>query len=135
MLSSSHRFHGRGGPRQLHTTGLVVRGQGISLKYTDNKRVSSYRAAVVVSKKVSKLAVVRNRIRRRIYEQLRLQLPGNIQADIAVMVYDNHLADIPTAQLAEMIASLIAKAGLARPVSIDLRVVRPEGGVSATPLR
>ena len=50
-------------------TGKRFHGANLSIVYTP---YPTFHAAVVVSKKVSKLAVTRNTIRRRLYAQLRL---------------------------------------------------------------
>lgn len=110
VISVHHRFHGHGSLQYLHNRASIVRGQGMSLKYIANPKRSSYRAAVVVSKKVHKSAVVRNRIRRRLYEIIRLSLDPAIAYDFAIMVYDESVAAMPAAQLEQRVASLLAKA-------------------------
>lgn len=112
MISATHRFHGHGSLQYLHNKAAIVRGQGLSLKYIANTKRSSYRAAVIVSKKVHKSAVVRNRIRRRIYEIIRLNLNPNVAYDLAVMVYEESVATIPAEQLEQRIVGLLAKAKL-----------------------
>jgi ribonuclease P protein component len=72
-----------------------------------------YRLAVVVSRKISKSAVVRNRIRRRIYESVRiLSTKLNAPYDLALIVYDEKLAAMPYAQLEQELIKLFQKAGL-----------------------
>jgi ribonuclease P protein component len=67
--------------------------------------------AVVVSRKVSKSAAVRNRIRRRIYEQVRAR-QAHIPAgtDLVLTVYSEQLADADTDKLAAAIDDLLKKA-------------------------
>lgn len=72
------------------------------------KTGGSSRAAVVVSKKVHKSAVVRNRIRRRLYEQLSSLLAGELALDIVVVVNDPIVATCPSATLTEEFAALVA---------------------------
>lgn len=112
MITNAHRFRGRKGLGHLHKKGTVVRVQGASLKYAENPKRSTYRAAVVVSKKVHKSAVVRNRIRRRIYEQLRLQMPTSHAVDMAVVLYDDAFATMPAENVSAAIRQLLEKAGL-----------------------
>jgi len=112
MITNAHRFRGRKGLEHLHKKGAVVRVQGASLKYVANQKRSTYRAAVVVSKKVHKSAVVRNRIRRRIYEQIRLQMPQTEAVDMAVMVYDDMFAAMPAEVVSSSVEQLLKKAGL-----------------------
>lgn len=112
MISTTHRFHRRSDIQRLHRTGRTIRGQHFSLRFMPGAK-QHYRAAVVVSRKVSKSAVVRNRIRRRIYEQLRLQA-GDMKtaADMAFIVYDESLATMPADKLATATGSLLKKAKL-----------------------
>lgn len=86
--------------------------QGASLKYVASHKRSTYRAAVVVSKKVHKSAVVRNRIRRRVYEQLRVQMPATVALDMAVMVYDASFATMPAPAVQSAVRQLLEKAGV-----------------------
>lgn len=70
----------------------------------------NYRAAVVVSKKVHKSAVVRNRIRRRIYEQVRLYMNNSPKlADMIFVVQNDKPAHVPSGELAEEVQQLLKK--------------------------
>ena len=73
MISKKYRFHSRGGVRYTYQNGKTIRGSKISLVFADNSR-NKQRYAVVVSKKILKSAVGRNRIRRRTYEAIRSEL-------------------------------------------------------------
>lgn len=90
-----------------------MRGRSLSLKYVANPRRSSYRAAVIVSKKVHKSAVVRNRIRRRVYEVIRTNVDSAQAFDFAFLLYDETFATMPAEQLQQSIIGLLTKAGLA----------------------
>ncbi len=93
MISRTHRFHGYGSLRFLYKNGQAVRGQLFSLKYVQNPRRQTYRVAVVVSKKVNKSAVVRNRIRRRVYEAVRSQeCKITTPYDIVITVFHDQVA-------------------------------------------
>lgn len=109
MISRKHRFHGSNSLRFVFNKGQTVRGQGLSLRFVQNNRQPTYRAAVVVSKKVSKSAVVRNRIRRRIYEVVRTLEPAG-PWDIVFLIYGDDLAKIPAAHLHEQIKTLLSRA-------------------------
>jgi len=114
MLAKKHRFHNHSDLNAVYKRGKTVRGGQLSLKYLKKGAGEPYgRAAVVVSKKVDKRAAVRNRIRRRIYEVLRLSWddiePG---ADMVITVFDAKLATKPHQELAGDIKSLLKKAGL-----------------------
>ncbi len=114
MLNTAHRFHGFNALNFAHKQGKVIRGSEINLKYTLNQRRSTYRVAVVVSKKVSKSAVVRNRIRRRVYEAARLHLSGMQQPyDFIFMVYSADVAAMDFDQLQQAVKSQLDKASMA----------------------
>lgn len=71
--------------------------------------------AVVVSRKVHKSAVVRNRIRRRIYEIVRLEEPNLTQAyDMIFTVYSDQVATMDYAELRQGILSKMQEAGIIR---------------------
>ncbi len=113
MITSANRFHGYNALRSVYTRGLTVRGPLMALKYVANPRRSSYRAAVVVSRKVHKSAVVRNRIRRRIFEILRNQEPYMGQAhDIVITAFSDQLAVVPAGELQDQITSALERAGI-----------------------
>lgn len=113
MISKLHRFHGHNSLNYVYRNGQTVRGPLTAIKYAKNSRRTTYRAAVVVSKKVHKSAVVRNRIRRRIYEQIRL-CAGQITEpyDIVVTVFHDTVADMPAAELATLIHAQLHQAGV-----------------------
>jgi len=68
MLAYKNRFHG-------HKSVSRVKGKSIQTElyraYYTNNRLADFRVAVVTSKKISKLAVDRNRIRRKVFEIIR----------------------------------------------------------------
>jgi ribonuclease P protein component len=113
MIGRTHRFHGRGSIARLYANGKSVRSGALSLRYAPNSRRQDYRAAVVVSRKVSKSAVVRNRIRRRVYEHVRI-LSTNFNAayDLIFTIFDEKVATMPPDELASQIDKLIDKAKL-----------------------
>jgi len=83
----------------------------LTLKYAESRK-PSYRLAVVVSKKVSKSAVVRNRIRRRIYEQVRREFqetPPRRPVDMVITVFDEGFKTMPAENLQAAVASLLKK--------------------------
>ena len=113
MIARAHRFHGHNSLRFVYSRGEIVRGQYFSLKYINNPRRKSYRAAVVVSRKVHKSAVVRNRIRRRMYELIRLYVPANVAPyDLVFVVYSDMIASMSPAELQEQLLGHLKKAGV-----------------------
>ena len=85
----------------------VDRGTG-KLLWQQTER-SKPRVAVVVSKKVHKSAVVRNRIRRRIYEYMREVLQNNTAMDFVFIVQDTAPAEISHEQLVAEVSGLLQK--------------------------
>ena len=91
----------------------MVRSADLSLRYAPNPKRESYRLAAVVSKKVSKSAVVRNRIRRRVYEHVRILFGSqSIPYDLLITVFDERVATLPAAELAYELNKLLRKADL-----------------------
>lgn len=113
MISKLHRFHGYGSLRFLYRGGKTVRGPLCSLKYISNPRRKTYRLAVVVNKKVSKSAVVRNRIRRRIYEAVRLlEDQINQPYDLIFTVFNEEMAEMDSAELHRAVKAQLKQAGI-----------------------
>lgn len=124
MISVAHRFHGHASLGQVYKRGQVVRGPQLALKYALNQRRRTYRAAVVVSKKVDKSAVVRNRIRRRIYEIVRLESAGITQPyDMVFTVFGAQLAEVDAKELQRVVRGLLRKAGVITSVSGPARAI------------
>jgi ribonuclease P protein component len=111
MIDRTHRFQGHGSLRFVYQRGKVVRGPYSALKYICNQRRTTYRAAVVVSRKVHKSAVVRNRIRRRVYEIIRAHEPAIRQPyDLVFTIYNDQMATMPAAEVWNAIAFQLKKA-------------------------
>lgn len=113
MLNSLHRFHGLNSLNFAYKRGSIVRGNQVTLRYTVNPRRQTYRVAVVVSKKVDKSAVVRNRIRRRLYEVVR-QKTGLIQGpyDLIFTAFNAQLATADAETLQKQVVELLRRAKL-----------------------
>lgn len=88
--------------KRIFQKGGFARGKYLDCRAADN-RLGLPRFAVIVSSKVSKKAVVRNRVRRRIYALLReFFKDSELNKDIAVLVRQ----DISKADFAEIRADL-----------------------------
>ena len=113
MISKEHRFQGLGSLRFVYRRGDTVRGPLYSLKAVRNNRHDAYRAAVVVSRKVNKSAVVRNRIRRRLYESLR-QIENQIVSphDLVITVFSDKVVDEPAGSLQKQLQKQLRQAGV-----------------------
>lgn len=113
MIRASHRFHGHSSLSYVYRHGQIVRGPLTALKYVRNTRRQEYRAAIVVSKKISKSAVVRNRIRRRLYEAIRRQEPRLVVAyDLVFTVFSDVVATIPAEEVDRLIYTQLKQAGI-----------------------
>lgn len=113
MVSKQHRFHGYNKLTTVYRKGQTSRSYLMSLKYLKNPRQSTYRLAVVVSRKVHKSAVVRNRIRRRIFELYRLHAPQfTDDYDMIVTVFSEQIADMPADKLRDAVQKQLAQAGI-----------------------
>lgn len=112
MLAHRNRFHGSRHIRRLHAGGQKARSRHFGLR-TSSTPGEPFRAAVVVSKKVSKSAVVRNRIRRRVYEILRTQYADTLAGvSLVILAYDQSVATMTAKELRTEVASLLSKARL-----------------------
>ena len=110
MLRSTHRFHGYGSLKKVYAAGRSVRGGQIGLKYATKDTSKPYRVAVVVSKKVHKSAVARNRVRRRLYEAIRALDPQpNPGTDMIFTVFSDQLKDMPSQKLQKAVTELSKK--------------------------
>lgn len=109
MLSQKYRFHSRGGVRYVFQHGKTIRTPIFSLVFMRNSR-GCRRCGVVVSKKVLKTAVGRNRIRRRVYEALRLELADFPEPmDYLFVVYNKSVADMPFLDLRRTVRELLSR--------------------------
>jgi ribonuclease P protein component len=99
----------------VYQHGKTVRGSLTSLKYAPNPKRSEYRLAVVVSKKVSKSAVVRNRIRRRLYEAFRRQEGAFTGVhDMIVTVFSEQVATMPAEDVEKLVVRHLQDAGITK---------------------
>jgi ribonuclease P protein component len=115
MISRTHRFHGYNSLRHVYRQVRVSRGALFAVKSAPNPRRKAYRAAVVVSRKVNKSAVARNRMRRRLYEVIR-QLEGQITepSDIVVTVFHSTVLEASSAELGGQLKKQFKELGLVK---------------------
>ena len=113
MIANNFRFHGHNSLRYVYSNGKAVRSQLFTLKFVHNSRRTHPRFSVVISKKVMKSAVGRNRIRRRLYEYLRLHTDHlNGVYDIVIICSSGELRALPYAHITEQLDTLFSKAHL-----------------------
>lgn len=128
MISRTNRFHGRASIQRLYKSSKAARTGSLGLRYAPNVRRKTYRLAVVVSRKVSKSAVVRNRIRRRIYEHVRILSSSFTEPyDLLIAVYDDRIAAEPATVVRREISALLKKAKLTTSATPhDRAIVEPK---------
>lgn len=113
MIAAEYRFHGHGSLNYLFRNGKTARNGQVLVRSVPNKRRETSRVAVIVGKKVAKSAVVRNRIRRRVYEVIRknwAEIPG--QTDFAVTVLSADLAVLPAPEVERAVLGALRRAGI-----------------------
>ena len=108
MLAFKYRFHGHGSLRYVYAHGQAVRSRLITLKYSRHPKRKNPRVAVVVSKKVYKGAVGRNRIRRRLYEIMRHELPRiHDNQDLVLIIFSSEVLTMPREELVDVVKQLL----------------------------
>jgi ribonuclease P protein component len=113
MIPARFRFHGHNSLRYVYANGKAVRSQPLTIKWTKNTHRTTSRISTVVSKKVIKSAIGRNRIRRRVYEYVRLHLPElNDTYDIVIIVTSPELRTMPAPEFDELFDQLFQRAEL-----------------------
>lgn len=108
MLTHKHRFHGHGSLRYVFSKGRNLRSKHFLLRYVPNEQRLHSRFAVVVSKKISKRAVHRNRIRRRVFEVVREHYVQHDSFDISITVFSLEVLMMPSAELTQELTALLA---------------------------
>lgn len=111
MIGTRHRFHGHSSLGFVYRRGAVVRTPQLTLRFIRNPKRSTYRLAVIVSRKVYKSAVARNRVRRRLYEIIRAH-EGRIAEsyDIVVTVVSDDVMAMAVDRLASQVLDMLSKA-------------------------
>lgn len=116
MLAQKNRFHGHASLKYVYRNGAVSRSRLFTVRAISNPRRKDPRCSVVVSKKVLKSAVGRNRIRRRVYHLLHSQLLEFSSAqDVVVMVCTAEVAFLPSTELAQQLMTQLTEVGVLAP--------------------
>ena len=96
----------------MYQHGRTIRTSKMSLIYTDNDKGFT-RFAIVVSKKVEKSAVKRNRIRRRAYEVLRKNFDLIPQKrDYIFVIFSKDVLNIKFSELEKIMGELVEQSKL-----------------------
>lgn len=92
MIPNINRFHGHSSLNYVYRNGQVARSRWLIIKTVVNPKREHSRLAVIISKKVLKGAVKRNRVRRQIYTYASTLIP-NLKGvyDIAIIVSSGEL--------------------------------------------
>ena len=115
MISTLFRFRGHNSLRYTYANGKAVRSQYFTVKFVANKHRAHSRFSVVVSKKVIKSAVARNRIRRRVYEYVRVNLPRIEEThDVVIICTSGELRSVAYEIIQQQLDDLFTKAELYR---------------------
>lgn len=107
MIAQRYRFHGYNALQYVYRQGRTNRSACCLLRYSPNPRRKDCRVAVVVSKKMHKSAVVRNRIRRRVFAAVQGRLDSLPAYDLVFTVTDATVATIPEKDINETISRLL----------------------------
>jgi ribonuclease P protein component len=88
----------------------------MALRYAYNPRQTTYRLAVIVSRKIHKSAVQRNRVRRRLYAIVQ-QVEDRITepCDLVLTVYSDQVVSLPQPELEELVRRLLLKGSIIPP--------------------
>lgn len=116
MIAKEYRFHGHGSLNYLFRNGKTARNASVLVRFVPNGgRRETSRVSVVVSKKVSKSAVVRNRIRRRIYEVVRKNWSSIApQIDFAITILSVDMAVLPAPEVERAVLGALRRADIYR---------------------
>ena len=107
MLKKIYRFSGSKSLQKVKDKGTLIKGNLMMIKFIVDE-VDDVKFAVVVSKKISKKAVTRNKISRRIYESVRLYLKNSsIDALNAVIFVSKKILDSTYLEIEEEVHNLI----------------------------
>jgi ribonuclease P protein component len=113
MLAYANRFHGHSSLRYVFKNGETIRSRVLTLRVSTNKYRKQSRFSVSISKKVLKSAVKRNRIRRRIYEVVRLALPHvDGVYDVVFIVTSAELLTMEYDDLRQSVVRCLTEAGI-----------------------
>lgn len=107
MLQKQNRFHGRRSVVAVLKKGSATRAGDFSIRSVSAN--ATPRLAVVVSKKVDKRAVVRNRIRRRIMAALGQQMKSEtMHKSVVVIVHSQKIMETDFKLLQQQLLDAIA---------------------------
>ena len=111
MLAREYRLRRRKDFARLHRRGKITHSNSFSLKYMPNQ-LGHNRAAVIISTKIDKRAVLRNRTRRRFYAALQ-ELWPQLETGYDIVILTRHPAlDLKGDKLKQELYSTCQRSGL-----------------------
>ena len=127
MLAKYHRFQGSRDIQRLYKAGQTARSKSFSARFRSDPG-RPFRVVVIVSRKVHKSAVVRNRIRRRVYELVRTEHAHSLgSTQLSVTVFDASLATAPSSAVRRELASLLSKARVLASPKVERDILKHKG--------
>jgi len=111
MLPTKNRLKKKKDFEKILKEGRSVKWDGLALKYYSNSFKES-RFGIIVSKRVSKRAVVRNKIKRRIREILRRELKKIKKGQDIILFVFPELKNKEFLEIQEMVIKLLKKGKL-----------------------
>lgn len=115
MIPYINRFHGHNSLSYVYKNGQTIKSQLIILRFIKNSHRNNSRVAVVVSKKIFKSAVKRNRIRRRIYECIRQKLNYfNSSYDIVFVIISGDILNTSYKEINNQIDQVLKQARISK---------------------
>lgn len=115
MIPYINRFHGHNSLSYVYKNGQTIKSQLIILRFIKNSHRNNSRVAVVVSKKIFKSAVKRNRIRRRVYECIRPKLNYfNDSYDIVFVIISGDILNTSYKEINNQIDQVLKQARISK---------------------
>lgn len=109
MLASKNRLRNRNTIGYLLNKGQWVKNEHFTLKYTRNRDSKTAGIAILISTKVEKRAVYRNRLKRRIAESFRHLLGEKEPPYQLIIIAKNTALNLNFQEIQESIHSLLKK--------------------------
>lgn len=111
MLARRNRLRTTRDIQRVSKQGRWAAGTNLTVR-TQANRFKLVRCAVVISKKVDKRAVVRNRCRRRVQEILRLSLPSLEDGSDILIYIRKDISNLPAQEITVEIATAFQRLNL-----------------------
>lgn len=113
MLSQKHRLRSQKEIQEIFRKGKSSIAGPLRLRMIRKDRSIPLQIAVLVPSRVAKKAVVRNRLRRRVREVVRLSLPRLLKTGWnAVLLVEKDITNMPLDYLREAVEDVFSKASL-----------------------